>query len=106
MMALLEEPWLLHICSIPSSVSIDGNAREVGTVFRKWQTLALIATSVSTGSNHRIIDVFQLEGTFKGHLVQVSCNEQGHPHVDQVAQSLVQPDLECGCHGLLPDICK
>jgi len=75
MMALLEEPWLLHICSIPSSVSIDGNAREVGTVFRKWQTLALIATSVSTGSNHRIIDVFQLEGTFKGHLVQLPCNE-------------------------------
>uniref|UniRef100_A0A8C9L6H3 DBIRD complex subunit ZNF326 n=1 Tax=Pavo cristatus TaxID=9049 RepID=A0A8C9L6H3_PAVCR len=30
---------------------------------------------------------------FKGQLVQLPCNEQGH--IDQVAQSLVQPGLEC-----------
>jgi len=36
-----------------------------------------------------------LEGTFKGRLVQTPCNEQGHLPLDQVAQSLVQPDLEC-----------
>ncbi|KAK4822001.1 hypothetical protein QYF61_006615, partial [Mycteria americana] len=36
-----------------------------------------------------------LEGTFKGHLVQPPCNEQGHPQLDQVAQSPIQPDLEC-----------
>ena len=36
-----------------------------------------------------------LEGTFKGQLVQPPCNEQGHPPLDQVAQSPVQPDLEC-----------
>ena len=42
-----------------------------------------------------IIDsYFGLEGTFKGHLVQPSCNEQGHLQLDQVAQSPVQPDLE------------
>jgi len=35
-----------------------------------------------------------LEGTFKGHLVQPSCNEQGHLQLDQVAKSPVQPDLE------------
>jgi len=35
-----------------------------------------------------------LEGTFKGHLVQLPCSEQGHSQLDQVAQSPVQPDLE------------
>ena len=37
---------------------------------------------------------FGLEGTFKG-LVQPPCNEQGHLQLGQVAQGLVQPDLEC-----------
>jgi len=32
-----------------------------------------------------------LEGTFKGHLVQLPCNEQEHPQLDQVAQGLIQP---------------
>jgi len=36
-----------------------------------------------------------LEGTFKGHLVQCPCNEQGGLQLDQIAQSPVQPDLEC-----------
>jgi len=36
-----------------------------------------------------------LEGTFKGHLAQPRCNEQGHLQLDQVAQSPIQPDLEC-----------
>jgi len=45
-----------------------------------------------------------LEGTLKGHLVQILCNEQGHVQQDWGAQSLVQPDLEClqgwGSHHL------
>jgi len=28
---------------------------------------------------HRIIESFELEGTLEGHLVQLPCNEQGHP---------------------------
>jgi len=36
-----------------------------------------------------------LEGTLKGHLVQLPCNEQGHLQLHQVAQSPIQPDLEC-----------
>ena len=45
--------------------------------------------------NHRLVQWFGLEGTFRGHLVQPHCHEQGHLQPDQVAQSPVQPDLEC-----------
>jgi len=34
-----------------------------------------------------IIEWFGLEGTVKGHLVQTPCKEQGHPPLDQVAES-------------------
>ena len=41
------------------------------------------------------MEYFELEGTFKGQLVQFLCNEQGHLQLDQVAQSPIQRDLEC-----------
>ena len=37
----------------------------------------------------------ELERTFKGHLVQLPYNEQGHLQLEQAAQSPIQPDLEC-----------
>ena len=40
------------------------------------------------------MESLELERTFKGHLVQLSCNEQGHAQLDQVAQGLIQPGLE------------
>lgn len=43
--------------------------------------------------NHIIIESFQLKGILKSHLVQPPCNKQGHL-LDQVAQSLAQPNLE------------
>ena len=45
---------------------------------------------------HRTIASFELDGTLKGHLVQL--NEQGLQQIDQVAQSPVQPDFKC-LHG-------
>jgi len=39
--------------------------------------------------NHRIIQ------TFKDPQVQLPCNEQGHLQLEQVAQNLIHPDLEC-----------
>ena len=48
-----------------------------------------------TSHIHRITEQFELEGTFKDHLVQPPCSEQGHIPLDQVAQSPVQPDREC-----------
>ena len=44
---------------------------------------------------HRMIESFELEGTVKGYLVQLPSNEQGHLQLNQVAQSPIQPDLEC-----------
>jgi len=37
----------------------------------------------------RIIESLELEGTFKGQVAQPLCNEQGHGHLDQVAQSSI-----------------
>ena len=45
--------------------------------------------------NHRIVESLELEETFKGDLIKLSCNEQGYPQLDQVAQSPIQTDLEC-----------
>ena len=43
---------------------------------------------------HRIIESLELEGTFKSHLVQLPYNEQGHPQLNQVAQSLLLESLQ------------
>jgi len=47
---------------------------------------------------------FELEGTLESHLVQLPCDEQVHLQPHQVAQSPIEPDLEClqgtGIHHL------
>ena len=34
-----------------------------------------------------IVELFELEGTLKGHLIQLPCNEQGHLQLDQVLRA-------------------
>lgn len=43
--------------------------------------------------SQRILEWFGLQGTFKGHLLQVPCNDQEHFQLEQVAQIPVR--LEC-----------
>jgi len=43
---------------------------------------------------YRIIEWFGLDGTLKIIWFQSPCHEQGHPPLDQVAQSSIQPGLE------------
>lgn len=43
---------------------------------------------------HRITKCFELVGTFKSHLVQTSCSDQGHPQLGHIAQSLIQHSLD------------
>ena len=49
--------------------------------------------AMETPAFHRIIERFGLEWIFNGHLVPAPL--LGHLQLDQVAQSPIQPDLEC-----------
>ena len=45
--------------------------------------------------------LFELQATFKGSLVQLPCNEQGHLHLDQVLRALLSLTLQDkGIHHL------
>jgi len=60
---------------------------------RSW---CLSAASLQLpGFAHRITEWFGLEGTLRGHPAQPPCREQGYLQLDQVAQSPIQPGLEC-----------
>ena len=40
-----------------------------------------------------------MEGTSEGRLVQLLCNEQGHPQLDQVAQGVIKLALKVSMDG-------
>lgn len=44
---------------------------------------------------HRTLECIELKGNFRDHLIQSFCIKQGQPQPDQVAQTLIKPDLEC-----------
>ena len=46
--------------------------------------LNFLSAKVCQVANDRIIESLELEGTFKGHLDQLPCNEQRHPQLKQV----------------------
>lgn len=58
-----------------------------------WEESKRKKSKVFPKRKRRIIESFQLGGTHKGHVVQLPCTERGH--LDQVVQSLLQPDREC-----------
>ena len=93
----------------------DDFVESQGSVSQGWLKLLCCSHTISqnsssslvlhfTGKDRRIIELFELEGTLESDRVQLSCNEQGHLQLDQVAQSPVQPDLGClqgqGIHHL------
>ena len=57
--------------------------------------LKLVAAVISSAPKYRITECSGLGGTFRGRQAQPPCNEQRHLQPDQVAQSPVQPGLEC-----------
>jgi len=52
------------------------------------QRLLLGVPACPRKEKNRIIKLFELEGTLKGHVVQLPCNEWGHAQLDQDAQGL------------------
>ena len=58
---------------------------------------------VAVGTGNMIIDLFELEGTLKGHLAQLPCSEQGHPqlhHVLRAPSNLTLGVSKCGASNL------
>ena len=53
-----------------------------------WKANGYVPALPTCPWNHRILESFELEGTTKGHLVQPSCNEQGHLQLRQGARAL------------------
>lgn len=45
------------------------------------------------------MEMFVLEGIFKDHLVQITCNKQESLQLDQVSQSSAQSDLNVSIHS-------
>jgi len=63
----------------------------------RWVGITLEAVSLQQCHSlrgQRSRECFGLGGTFKGHLVQPPCSDQGHLWVAHVAQHPVQPGLE------------
>ena len=64
--------------------------------YRLYSKLSSSQCGLTSGPKwYRIIERFALEGTVRGHLAQTPCSEQGRLQLDEVAQSPVQPGLEC-----------
>ena len=84
--------WRYHH-SKPHFVTSAINKSRFFTSFCLLSTFSLLCIFVQVGSESES-KPFKLEGTFKGNLVQIPYNEQGHLQLDQVAQTLVSMTLK------------
>ena len=83
-------------CSVGIIMVAAGNkALVVKNTGRISEKLCFFFSSWKLIGRYQLIESFELEGTFKGHVAQLPCNKQGHLQLHQVAQSLVQPNLAC-----------
>ena len=55
-------------------------AKNSGLLSSSWWIQEMIWSAALVRGTHRIMESFELEETFKGHLVQLPCNEQGCLH--------------------------
>ena len=58
------------------------------------QSVNILCVIVSHGFRYHTIDSLELEGIIYDDLVQLPHNEHAHLQLDQVAQTLIQPQLE------------
>ena len=63
------------------------NPEGPGTELPQWGSAT--QPHLTPSQKHRIIQLFELEGTFNGHLVQRPCSKQGHPQLRLGAQSSI-----------------
>ena len=81
------EMLVLHL-ALYVSLWVDSRYSQISaTTMAPLKTIAVASCYI-----YRTIELFNLEGTHKSHLVQLPCNEWGYLQLDHVAQSPVQPD--------------
>ena len=93
----LESLWSLLLCSLTPFFHIFLMPSLLVSVFFPRSEVLLALLHVVQDC-YRIIEWFALEGTFKDHVVQPLCREQGPLPPAQGAPSPIQPGLE-PCHG-------
>ena len=69
-----------------------------GAILNATASLECLIDLENNGEYHRIIESLELEGTFKGHLVQFPRNEKGYAQLNQcnyLAQSHLRQKSNC-----------
>lgn len=75
------------------------SSHEIIEMLNCQQSLACKCRTEKTPLNQTIKEQFELEGTFEGHLVPSTFNDQGHLQLNGNPQSPVQPNLACSHKG-------
>jgi len=68
-------PELIFTISVPSYIAMKWQLRNSNCTTVRFKNQVTFLGLIE--NNYRIIESLELEGTFRGHLVQLPCNEQG-----------------------------